>query len=90
MPACPGFMKPWGPRVCGAALCPWPIPRFNVPIWPYLWGMRIVVMAGDFVWLSKRLLFLIFYSNRAQLIVTLLVTNQLFTGTAFSVVGKGW
>ena len=40
VPAWPGFMKPCGPRVWGPPWgpppCPCPIPRFNVPMWPYL------------------------------------------------------
>ena len=39
VPAWPGFMNPCGWRLCGA---PWaPIPRFNVPMCPYLHTPRV-------------------------------------------------
>ena len=42
VPACPGFMKPCGARVCGPP-SPEPSPRFNVPMWPYLGQCWIIV-----------------------------------------------
>ena len=59
VPAWPGFMKPCGPRVWGPPWgpppCPCPIPRFNVPMWPYLqamyWGLVFTDYPGWILWM---------------------------------------